>query len=267
MNRIVRDAESLLGTSVAAAQPLTGGNLSSVYEVELPGGERLVVKPGPDVAAEAAMLRAIAATGAPAPAVAATGSDLLVMERLPSGGRLSDAWLDLASVLNRLHACRGNRFGWETDHRFGAVAIQNGWAHDWPEFWAERRLRCHLPHVDATLGRRIERLASDLSSRLPARPHASLLHGDLWGGNILVEGARVSGLIDPVCYYGDREVDAAMLTLFDHPPPGFFDALGLEPGWRERQPVYRLWPLLVHLRLFGRAYAGAVADTLTALGV
>lgn len=57
-----------------------------------------------------------------------------------------------------------------------------------------------------------------------------------------------------------------MLTLFDHPPARFLDALGLAPGWRERQPAYRLWPLLVHLRLFGAGYAGAVGAALDALG-
>ncbi|SDD58247.1 Fructosamine kinase [Sphingomonas sp. YR710] len=59
----------------------------------------------------------------------------------------------------------------------------------------------------------------------------------------------------------------AMLTLFDHPPPDFFEALGLEAGWRERQPIYRLWPLLVHLRLFGSGYAGSVSGALRSLGV
>ncbi|WP_294061900.1 fructosamine kinase family protein [Sphingomonas sp.] len=267
MSRIARDAERLLGASVVAARPLAGGDLSSVFELELAGGERLVAKPGPAAEAEAAMLAAIAGAGAPAPSVVAVGPELLLMERLPSGGRLVGAWSDLATVLNQLHGRRADRFGWDTDHRFGAVTVRNGWSDDWPAFWAERRLRCHLPHVDTELGRRIERLAGDLSGRLPAHPPASLLHGDLWGGNILVEDTRVSGLIDPACYHGDREVDAAMLTLFDHPPPGFFDALGLEPGWRERQSIYRLWPLLVHLRLFGRGYAGSVAEALAALGV
>jgi fructosamine-3-kinase len=77
----------------------------------------------------------------------------------------------------------------------------------------------------------------------------------------------VAALIDPACYHGHREVDIAMLTLFDHPPEAFFAALSLEPGWRERLPVYRLWPLLVHLRLFGESYRGAVDRALAACGV
>jgi len=95
----------------------------------------------------------------------------------------------------------------------------------------------------------------------------SLLHGDLWGGNILGNAGQVVGLIDPACYYGDREVDFAMLTLFDNPPNPFFEAAGLEAGWRERLDAYRLWPLLVHLRLFGTSYVPHVVGCLDRLGV
>lgn len=76
----------------------------------------------------------------------------------------------------------------------------------------------------------------------------------------------MNGLIDPACCHGDREVDVAMLGLFDHPPARFHDALGLAPGWRERQPVYRLWPLLVHVRLFGASYLAPTLGALDSLG-
>jgi fructosamine-3-kinase len=88
----------------------------------------------------------------------------------------------------------------------------------------------------------------------------------LWGGNILVSQGRISGLIDPACYHGDREVDFAMLSLFDHPPAEFFEQAALEPGWQERRDIYRLWPLLVHLRLFGHSYYRSVSACLDRLG-
>ena len=125
----------------------------------------------------------------------------------------------------------------------------------WPAFWAERRLLPSCPHVPSALARRIEAFAADMANRLPELPAPSLLHGDLWGGNILASGTSVTALIDPACYYGHGEVDIAMLTLFDHPSPAFYDAYGaLEPGWNERLIVYQLWPALVHLRLFGGGY-------------
>ena len=213
------------------------------------------------------MLGAIRATGAPAPEVLAAEGDWLLLELVPGfSGVRGEAWAGLADALATLHRDDAGHYGWTEDHAFGRVVIANTPGTGWPAFWAEHRLCCHLPHIDAALARRVEALARRLPELLPARPPAALLHGDLWGGNVLTQGALVTGLIDPACYHGDREVDIAMLTLFDAPPPSFFAALDLEPGWRERQPIYRLWPWLVHLRLFGNSYGGAVAVELTALG-
>ncbi|MBW4331511.1 fructosamine kinase family protein [Stakelama sp. CBK3Z-3] len=260
-------AAALLGSDIVASRPMSGGDLSEVVALDLADGRRVVSKTGVSARSEAAMLRAIAATGAPAPEVLAASDELLLIERVDAGGSLSNAWDDLAEVLGRLHGARGDSYGWTCDHAFGAVSVENTQCDDWVTFWADRRLRCHAPHVNAALARRIEALADRLNDHLPAHPAPALLHGDLWGGNVLVSGDHVRALIDPACYYGDREVDAAMLTLFDAPPARLFDALAFEPGWRERQPVYRLWPLLVHLRLFGNSYRGAVEHCLDDLGV
>jgi len=255
----------LLGLEVVAVRDVSGGDLSSVSQVTLANGDTLIAKHAIGATAEAGMLRAIAATGAPAPAVYAADEAWLLMEDVPAQGGMADAWGDLARILGLLHARQDARYGWPADHAFGPIKIANEWSDDWPAFWAERRLRCHLPYVPPELGRRIERLADRLGALFSARPPSSLLHGDLWGGNILVAADRVAALIDPACYYGDREVDVAMLTLFDRPPPAFFEALALAEGWRDRQPIYRLWPLLVHLRLFGKSYAGAVDAALSAV--
>lgn len=256
----------LIGRPVAAARRLSGGDLSTVYRVSLADGGALIAKQAGNAAAEADMLRAIAATGAPAPAVLAAEGDWLLLAEIAADGAVAAAWPDLAEVLARLHAATDADYGWPVDHAFGRVAIDNRPAADWPAFWGERRLLCHVPYVPAVLGRRIERLAARLPDHLPARPPAALLHGDLWSGNVLVAGTRVAALIDPACYHGDREVDAAMLTLFDRPPCSFLDSLGLEAGWQGRQPIYRLWPLLVHLRLFGAAYADSVGTALAVVG-
>ncbi|PVX29072.1 fructosamine kinase family protein [Sphingomonas pokkalii] len=258
-------AAAALGTTVLGCAPLAGGDLSAVHRLHLSDGGSAIAKQGPLVAVEAAMLAAIAASGAPAPRVLALADDLLLLQQCPAGGALGTAWEDLADTLARLHAVEGAGYGWTVDYAFGRVAIPNGAMADWPHFWAERRLRCHLPHLPLPLARRIEALADRLPGLLPTNPPPALLHGDLWGGNILVAEGRISALIDPACYHGDREVDAAMLSLFDAPPPRFFEAMDLPPGWQARQPIYRLWPLLVHLRLFGASYLNAVEDTLRAV--
>ena len=266
MNAAAEVAGRLLRRPVLDVRRLAGGDLSQVFRLSLQDGSTIIAKHSATAIEEAAMLRTISASGAPAPIVHAADGEWLLIEEVDQDGDVSAAWPDLARILGLLHAARESRYGWPADHCFGPVRIENGWAETWPSFWAERRLRCHLPHIPADLARRIERLVDRIDTILPGRPAAALLHGDLWGGNILVAGGKVQALIDPACYYGDREVDLAMLGLFDRPPPFFFDALALDPGWRGRQPIYRLWPLLVHLRLFGHSYAASVATALADAG-
>ncbi|PNG25770.1 fructosamine kinase family protein [Methylocella silvestris] len=268
MNEFAERGAALLGGVLRHAERVSGGDLSQILRVTLEDGRQAIVKIGPHPETEAAMLRAIAASGAPAPAVLALSGELLVLELLTAGEALGAAWASLGVALATLHAAPGARYGWPEDYAFGPVAIENGWSDDWPRFWSERRLLTHCSRLPATLARRVEALAAALPDRLPAQPRPALLHGDLWSGNILAAGGKVSGLIDPACYHGHVEVDLAMLSLFDQPDAHFFDAYGrLEPGHEERRPIYMLWPALVHLRLFGAAYRPMVERLLQASGV
>ena len=265
-------AALLLGVPVAQQSPVAGGDLSQVLAVDFDDGSVAIVKSGPRPEVEAKMLRAIRATGAAAPAVLACDESILVIERLPSYGRLEDAWQDLGVQLSRLHRLHAtdrcaSRYGWDDDYAFAAFAIENTWSNDWPSFWASRRLLPHARFVEAGLAARLERLAARLAEFLPARPDASLLHGDLWGGNVVVAGSSISGLIDPACYYGDREVDFAMLSMFNRPESDLFAVCPqLAQGHEARLPIYQLWPALVHLRLFGASYRSLVESLLAATG-
>jgi fructosamine-3-kinase len=265
MDALAEKAAALLGSALSRTETLGGGDLSQILRIRLADGREAVVKNGPAPRVEAAMLRAIAASGAPAPAVLAEDDELLAIEPLPRGGNLSRAWASLGAALAKLHGTLGERYGWPVNYAFGSVIIGNGWSDDWPRFWAERRLLVHAGQIPSALARRIEALAADLPGRLPPRPAPSLLHGDLWGGNVLVSGDRVSALIDPACYYGHAEVDFAMLCLFDRPDPVFYDAYGpVDPGHGERLPIYQLWPALMHLRLFGNSYRPLIERLLAA---
>lgn len=280
---------ALLGGTLRRAQPLHGGDLSQAVMIELTDGRKAVVKSGPAPMTEAAMLKAIKATGAPAPTVLAASAQALAIEVLATGGSIINAWESLGAALATLHAARGQhekmrisdthsptlhaaqgqRYGWEEDYAFAQLPIKNAWCNNWSEFWSERRLLPHLPHVPLPFARRIEALARTLGDRLPSHPASALLHGDLWSGNILAAGRHITGLIDPACYYGHGEVDLAMLGLFGpSPASAFYNTYGApQPGHEERRNIYQLWPALVHLRLFGSGYQSMVKRLLTAAGV
>jgi fructosamine-3-kinase len=268
MNPLAERGAELLGGVLQQAETLGGGDLSQIVRITLADGREAIVKNGPAPEMEAEMLRAIAASGAPAPAVLAANADALVIEALPTGGSLAHGWANLGAALALIHRVKGERYGWAQDYAFGPVPIANGWGEHWPDFWAARRLLPHVPDLPFELGRRVESLAVRIAYRLPPRPAATLLHGDLWGGNVLISRGRVSGFIDPACYYGHAEVDLAMLRLFDKPDAAFDDAYGpLDAGYRDRLPVYQLWPALVHLRLFGDRYRPLVERLLSAAKV
>lgn len=255
------------GVGMLSAHRMHGGDLSEVLRVELEDGRRLVAKAGPMVAREADMLRVIAAAKAPAPTVLGVAPGYVFLEYLEETAGSAAGWRALGSALRRLHDYRGETFGWPEDYAFGTVAIANAALPSWPDFWADRRLRPFLPHLPTKLTRRVETLCNRLPDLLPADAPAALLHGDLWTGNVLFGPAGSAWLIDPACYFGDPEVDLAMLSLFGQPGPGFHETYGqLRPGANSRRAIYQLWPALVHLRLFGRGYLGLVDSRLGSLG-
>ena len=165
MNKLAEIGAALIGGAFHHAEALHGGDLSAIVRIELSDGREVIVKNGPAPKTEAAMLRAIAASGAPAPAVLAVSDEALVIELLPTGGSLSRAWASLGLVLARLHATSGARYGWPTDYAFGPVAIANGWTEDWPYFWAERRGEMLYHCVNCPLGGRIGGQCSDCGMR------------------------------------------------------------------------------------------------------
>ena len=259
---------ALTGVAETRLERLAGGDLSEVLLVRREDGHLSVAKGGPAVGTEAAMLRALAAAGAPAAAVEAEHDGVLLLAYVRHDGLFSArTWADIGAALSRLHRVCGDRYGWPADYALGTVQLDNRRTAEWPAFWGEQRLAATAALLDRPWRERVGRLVERLGDRLPAHPPAAFLHGDLWSGNMLVADGRLAALIDPACYHGDAEVDLAMLTLFDTPPDDFWSAYGpLAPGWRERRPIYQLFPALVHLRLFGAGYASMVERLLAAAG-
>jgi fructosamine-3-kinase len=267
VSAFVSRVAALTGVAEDRLERLGGESVSEVLFVRR-GGQTSVAKKSPSVAAEAAMLRALAQAGAPVPAVEAEYENVLLLAHIENDGVFSSrAWADLGSRLRELHGRVSSAYGWPVDYAIGTVAFDNRETADWPRFWGEQRLVATAAVLDRPWRERVDRLARRLPDLLPASPPPALLHGDLWTGNILVRDGAVVGFIDPACYHGDAEVDLAMLELFCNPPEIFREAYGpLAPGWRERLPLYQLFPALVHVRLWGAGYHAMADRLLSAFG-
>lgn len=268
MTAFARRVAALAGLPEERLERLAGGDLSEALLVRRPDGRCSVAKRDLSAGAEAAMLRAVAAAGIPAPMVEGEHEGVLLLEHVPNDRVFSPAaWTDIGAALRRLHNHQGEQYGWPVDYQIGTVALDNRERRDWPGFWAEQRLIATAGVLDRPWRERVGALAKRTGEIAPPAPRPALLHGDLWTGNILVADGRLAALIDPACYHGDAEVDLAMLTLFDTPGPTFWEAYGpLAPGCEDRRAFYQLFPALLHMRLFGDTYAGMVDRLLSRLG-
>lgn len=256
MSAFARRVAALAGVPETALTPLTGGDVSGALLVTRPDGSRAVAKSGM-TGAEAMMLRALGGAGVPVPPVEGEYEGVLLLGFVENDALFSPrAWADLGRVLRRLHETTGEDYGWPVDFAAGPVDISNRPARDWRDFWAEERLLAPAALLDRPWRERVARAADAARERLPSSPRPTLLHGDMWRGNVLVADGAVAALIDPICYYGHDEADLAMLSLFDRPPGEFWEAYGaLEAGAEARRPVYELFHAIVHMRLYGAAYA------------
>ena len=213
----------------------------------------------------------------------------LLLEWIEEGRADRSGWMRLGRELAALHrdvgpggsgTPPGAAFGWHDDNLIGSLPQPNGWSDDWAGFWAERRIlplarelraRGTFPAARAAVVEAVAERADELIGPAAAADGPSLLHGDLWSGNVLFARDGAPVLIDPAVYVGHREVDLAMADLFGGFSGAFReayeDAWPLQPGYLRRRPAYQLYPLLVHARLFGGGYAAsAVAAARAALG-
>ncbi len=274
--------ESATGARPLRCIPLAGGCVGAVWRVEMGDGTTLVAKlgrAGSGLALEGWMLTYLTQnTELPVPDVVHADDGLLLMTHIESGGALgARAQTHAAELLARLHGHVAPRFGFERDTLIGALVQPNGQWESWIEFFRDRRLlymareALDAGRLPAALMGRIETLAGRLEEWIGEPQSASLIHGDMWAGNVLVNGERVAGFVDPAIYYADAEIELAFATLFSTFTDPFFrryaELRPIRPGFREaRRDIYNLYPLLVHVRLFGGDYVRSVDRTLARLG-
>lgn len=214
------------------------------------------------------------------PAVIACGADReqswLVLEYIPLGHGGSQGMARAGQALAAMHRKTQQQFGWERDNTIGSTPQPNQWHSDWISFWQQQRLGFQLQVAEQNgyrgevieLG---EKLASSCGQLLEHNPAASLLHGDLWSGNMAFDQDHQPVIYDPAVYYGDRETDLAMTELFGGFSTDFYAAYRehwpIDPGYQQRRKLYNLYHVLNHMNLFGGGYQSqAISMTRQLLG-
>ena len=272
--------EAITGVGVTSSRPLGGGCVADVRQISMADGSRMVAKVDtgtrPTLDLEARMLRYLNEYSAlPVPAVIHDDPDMLLLEYIEGGGRItSDVEHHAASLLAALHAIAPpgrHDFGLDFDTLIGPLPQPNPWTSSWVAFFRDARL---LPmadralqsgHLPTSTRHAVDQIATRLDALLAEPPHPSLIHGDIWSGNVIADGERVCAFIDPSVAYAHPEIELAFITLFSTFGATFFDAYHerrpIETDFFEvRRDIYNLYPLLVHTTLFGGSYAQSVAS-------
>jgi len=271
-----------LGEDVRRLSPLSGGCIGDVFRAELATGESVVVKSGDagsGLDLEGYMIRYLRERSSlPVPDVLYADETLLIMSHLPAGGVLNaSAESHAADLVAALHDVTAEQFGLERDTVIGGLHQPNPESASWVSFFRDHRL-LFMAREAVSAGRlpgrvmhRIDQFATRLDGWIAEPRQPSLIHGDMWTGNVLTYGGRISGFIDPAIYYADPEIELAFTTMFGTFGDVFFGRYSeLRPMklgfFEERRDIYNLYPLLVHVRLFGGHYVSGVERTLSRFG-
>lgn len=195
----------------------------------------------------------------------------LLMEFVSSGHQGNAYWEELGTGLAALHQNTYHRYGWAEDNYIGRLDQENSWNKDWIQFFIYHRLKPQINlagaselltnHQQSQFERLFNMLPDILYSNQPA-----LLHGDLWSGNVMADHQGNPCIYDPAVYYGNPEIELAFTQLFGGFDKRFYESYHavtpLVSEYQTRFDIYNLYPLLVHLNLFGTGYLNDIARTL-----
>jgi fructosamine-3-kinase len=269
------------GTRVISASRLAGGDINEAFAVELGDGRRVFVKanahaPHGMFRAEARGLEFLgAARAVRVPRVLALSDAppcFLALELLDSAPRRPGFDEELGRGLAALHRATPGVFGLDEPNFIGSLPQSNVAHARWSDFYRRERLEPQLERASRqgraspAMRRGFERLFERLDALAGDEEPPARLHGDLWAGNLHADERGAPCLIDPAVYGGHREMDLAMMRLFggfsERVFAAYAEAFPLAPGHAERVPLYQLYPLMVHVNLFGGGYARSVESVL-----
>ena len=270
------------GSAPVRFQPMGGGCVGDVRKVTLADGRAIVAKSGDagsGLDLEGFMLEYLREHGGlPVPDVLYADDRLLLMSCLEAAGGISSgAQTEAADLVAALHDVSAETFGFDRATVIGGLHQPNDENESWIAFFRDQRLlymgrqALDAGRLPGALMSRLETLAGRLGEWLDDSARPSLIHGDMWGGNVLCNRGRISGFVDPAIYYADAEIELAFSTMFSTFGDAFFNRYRehrpIRPGFfEERLELYNLYPLLVHVRLFGGSYVGSVERTLNRFG-
>lgn len=276
--------QAVAGTATTAVRftSVGGGSINDAYQVVTNTGARFFTKVNlvadyPSLfSCEKQGLEALSATGLiRTPGVIACGEagiyQVLILEWIEQGLRTTGFWKSFGEQLASLHAVTQRGFGFASNNYMGALPQDNTPLDNWCDFFILRRLEPQLrlavnkQLLTPSQVRSFEGLYRQLSSIFPAQA-PGLLHGDLWSGNFLCTEDQQPVLIDPAVYYGHPAMDMGITTLFGGFDRTFYDSYFYHappaPGYREQWDVCNLYPLLIHLNLFGKGYLADILRTI-----
>ena len=267
-----------LNSNIKKISQMGGGSINSVFLVELEKS-KIVLKINDSLKFpemfenEKKGLLKLNASGVRTPAIVfETARDklaFLALDYIPNGNLRN--WELFGERLAVLHMNKNEVFGLDYDNYIGSLKQTNKNEDNWKDFYSNQRI-LHLSKfaldkelLSKTDLKKIEILCLKLDTYIPFT-EPSLIHGDLWSGNLIFDEQGKPVFIDPAIYYGHPEMDWAMLSLFGSYPEvamkSYSNIIPLENNYFEREKIYQLYPLLVHLILFGRSYYRNISEIL-----
>jgi fructosamine-3-kinase len=283
LQQVVGDLEKRLRTQIDIKEihPEYGGSINDSYQLVSPAGKFFIKRNNRELypnmlETEAESLRLLKkCTNLTVPEVLAVGEfaewSYLVLEYFETGAMRKDFWEEFGIALANIHSQTQSNYGLDFDNYMGSIPQKNNGHQSWYDFFIQQRLTPMVKlasdsgKLTVTTVKKFDVLYSKLASLVPVdRP--ALLHGDLWSGNFMVHSKGGPAIFDPAIYFGHRETDIAMAHLFG----GFHNRMWkayeeeypLLAGWEKRIDIHNLYPLLVHLNLFGTSYARQIEATL-----
>lgn len=263
------EVEQHIRQKIASVAPLSAANTAQIYRVVTEDKTPFVAKAaasGMDL--EAWMLNYLRTkTRMPVPAVFYSNDHVILMQFISAHHSLNDdAQRNAAEILAGLHQIHDEFYGFERDTLVASLHQPNKQSRSWMEFFGQQRLLYMAGEaqkegkVDKAFMKQMEKLVGKLDKYIKNPAPPSLVHGDVWGGNILAGNGTIAAFLDPALYFADPEIELAFIRLLNTFGAPFFTRYNeinpLRPGFfEERAELYSLYPLLVHTRLFGTSYA------------